>query len=129
MEVDNALQVFRERIDFEIENSVPIMKKYSEKILALINAHKALLVADSDKDTAKRILLLIRDEETRSEAIKQQSMAFKAAADAVDSSGDPPINILYIILILSIYHPHPTYGPHPYLTLTQPQHPNLTLHI
>ena len=96
MEVDNALQVFRERIDFEIENSVPIMKKYSEKILALINAHKALLVADSDKDTAKRILLLIRDEETRSEAIKQQSMAFKAAADAVDSSGDPLPLVLYI---------------------------------
>lgn len=39
IEVTRALQVFRERIDFEIENSIPKSIRYSEKILQHINAH------------------------------------------------------------------------------------------
>ena len=39
IEVTRALQVFRERIDFEIENSIPKSLRYSEKILQHINAH------------------------------------------------------------------------------------------
>lgn len=38
-EVNRALQVFRERIDFEIENSIPKSLRYSEKILHHINSH------------------------------------------------------------------------------------------
>jgi hypothetical protein len=34
-----ALQVFRERIDFEIENSIPRSLRYSEKIRSLIESH------------------------------------------------------------------------------------------
>lgn len=39
-DVSKALQVFRERMDFSIENSVPVKLKYSEKISNLINDHK-----------------------------------------------------------------------------------------
>lgn len=34
-----SMQVFRERIDFEIENSIPKSIKYSEKVFKLINSH------------------------------------------------------------------------------------------
>ena len=39
-ELSQALQVFRERIDFEIENSVPQNVRYSEKISTVITAHR-----------------------------------------------------------------------------------------
>ena len=39
-ELDRSLQVFRERIDFEIENSVPLTTLYSEKIASLINNNR-----------------------------------------------------------------------------------------
>lgn len=39
-QLNRALQVFRERIDFEIENSIPQTVKYSEKIKKLIDLHK-----------------------------------------------------------------------------------------
>lgn len=39
-EVNRSLQVFRERIDFVIENSVPKSTRYSEKIMKLINSHQ-----------------------------------------------------------------------------------------
>lgn len=39
-ELVRSLQVFRERVDFEIENSVPQTIRYSEKILNIINRHK-----------------------------------------------------------------------------------------
>lgn len=35
-----SLQVFRERIDLEIENSVPTVQKYSEKINKLVDAFR-----------------------------------------------------------------------------------------
>jgi hypothetical protein len=35
--LNRSLQVYRERIDFEIENSVPVTLRYSEKIATLIN--------------------------------------------------------------------------------------------
>lgn len=34
-----SLQIFRERIDFEIENSIPKIERYSEKIRKLIDSH------------------------------------------------------------------------------------------
>jgi hypothetical protein len=34
-----ALQIFRERIDFELENSIPKSERYSEKIRKLIQSH------------------------------------------------------------------------------------------
>lgn len=37
--LNRALQVFRERIDFEIENSIPKVVKYSEKIAKMIERH------------------------------------------------------------------------------------------
>ena len=39
-ELTRSIQVFRERVDFEIENSVPQTIRYSEKILHIINQHK-----------------------------------------------------------------------------------------
>ena len=39
-ELERSLQVFRERIDFEIENSVPLTTPYSEKIASLINSNR-----------------------------------------------------------------------------------------
>ena len=39
-QLNNNLQVFRERIDFEIENSVPETLRYSEKIATTILAHR-----------------------------------------------------------------------------------------
>lgn len=39
-ELTLALQVFRERIDFEIENSVPQTVRYSEKISKIIAEHR-----------------------------------------------------------------------------------------
>jgi hypothetical protein len=41
--VSRSLQVFRERLDFEIENSIPIDVRYSEKILQIINEHAYVL--------------------------------------------------------------------------------------
>ena len=38
-QLNRALQVFRERIDFEIENSIPQTVKYSEKINKQISLH------------------------------------------------------------------------------------------
>jgi hypothetical protein len=35
-----ALQIFRERVDFNVENMVPTTSKYSEKIRNLINTHR-----------------------------------------------------------------------------------------
>ena len=39
-ELSESLQVFRERIDFEIENSVPQTVRYSEKISKIIAEHR-----------------------------------------------------------------------------------------
>jgi hypothetical protein len=39
-QLNRSLQVFRERIDFEIENSIPQSLKYSEKIFKLIKEHR-----------------------------------------------------------------------------------------
>lgn len=38
-QASRALQVFRERIDFEIENSIPVSQRYSEKIRKMIESH------------------------------------------------------------------------------------------
>lgn len=38
-QASRGLQVFRERIDFEIENSIPISQRYSEKIRKMIDSH------------------------------------------------------------------------------------------
>eukprot|EP00596_Hydrurales_sp_CCMP1899_P001292 CAMPEP_0119049082 /NCGR_PEP_ID=MMETSP1177-20130426/62699_1 /TAXON_ID=2985 /ORGANISM="Ochromonas sp, Strain CCMP1899" /LENGTH=114 /DNA_ID=CAMNT_0007025859 /DNA_START=44 /DNA_END=384 /DNA_ORIENTATION=- len=72
-ELETSLQVFRERIDFEIENSVPLSKPYSEKIAALINSNREMLHVEADKVTASSILALITEEEKRSEDIKKQT--------------------------------------------------------
>jgi hypothetical protein len=42
--LNQSLQVFRERIDFEIENSVPITERYSEKIATIIESHRYILI-------------------------------------------------------------------------------------
>ena len=39
-EIGRAMTVFRERIDFEIENSVPTAVKYSKKIATMIDEHR-----------------------------------------------------------------------------------------
>ena len=39
-EVSRGLQLFRERVDFNIENMVPTSTKYSEKIKAMITSHR-----------------------------------------------------------------------------------------
>lgn len=39
-EIGKSLTVFRERIDFQIENTVPEAEKYSKKISAMVDAHK-----------------------------------------------------------------------------------------
>jgi hypothetical protein len=39
-QLNRSLQVFRERIDFEIENSIPQSVKYSEKIFKSIKEHR-----------------------------------------------------------------------------------------
>ncbi|RYG67654.1 DUF3645 domain-containing protein, partial [archaeon] len=70
-----ALQIFRERIDFEIENSIPTSIMYSEKIAKHIDAHGDILSVEMDRKTADYILALIRDEETKSEALKAQAAA------------------------------------------------------
>ena len=41
-ELERSLQVFRERIDFEIENSVPLTIPYSEKIASLISGNRCV---------------------------------------------------------------------------------------
>lgn len=38
--VSRSLQIFRERVDFNVENMVPITAKYSDKIRQLITDHK-----------------------------------------------------------------------------------------
>jgi hypothetical protein len=38
--VSKYLTIFRERMDYSIENSVPTHQKYSEKIAALIHEHR-----------------------------------------------------------------------------------------
>ncbi len=42
-QLNRALQIFRERIDFEIENSIPQSVKYSEKIGKLMREHRFVL--------------------------------------------------------------------------------------
>jgi hypothetical protein len=83
-EMNRSLQVFRERVDFEIENSVSLTTPYSEKIMTLISSNSAMLTLESDKTTASKILNLIRDEEIRSDAIKKQ-----ARFAVVTSKGNP----------------------------------------
>jgi hypothetical protein len=46
-EITDALQVFRERVDFEIENAVPDVKKYSEKIEKMITEHRCVRIKTS----------------------------------------------------------------------------------
>ena len=49
VQMNRSLQIFRERIDFEIENSVIQSVRYSEKIDKLIGDHRDLLVYEADR--------------------------------------------------------------------------------
>jgi hypothetical protein len=49
VQVNRSLQVFRERIDFEIENSIPHSVLYSEKVTKLIVEHKDVLALEVDR--------------------------------------------------------------------------------
>ena len=49
MQLNRALQIFRERIDYDIENSIPQTLRYSEKIEKLIAAHRDLLTMEADR--------------------------------------------------------------------------------
>jgi hypothetical protein len=39
-DVAKSLVIFRERIDYSIDNSIPVIRRYSEKISSLIDAHR-----------------------------------------------------------------------------------------
>lgn len=89
-EVIRSLQVFRERVDFEIENSVPQSVKYSQKIFNMIDNHKDILIDDREKKTSQYVLSLIQEEERRTDEIKKQASSSSinvAAADAMDLNG------------------------------------------
>lgn len=49
MQLNRALQIFRERIDHDIENSIPQTVRYSEKIDKLIAGHRDLLTMEADR--------------------------------------------------------------------------------
>ena len=70
-EMDKWLSVYRQRLDFQIETSVPVTETYSSKISKLIASHKSYLQEESDVKTAKIILSLIREEERVTEEIKR----------------------------------------------------------
>lgn len=80
-----ALKVFRERLVFEIENSIPTSTKYSDKIRQMIESHGDLLAAELDRKTADYILHMIREEEAKNEQLKKQAAA--AAAAIVEDAG------------------------------------------
>jgi hypothetical protein len=97
-----SLQVFRERIDFEIENSIPKAVKYSEKIRNLIESHgwvfvavglfhsthfsfRDLLAVEMDRKTADFILSLIQEEEVKSDQLKKQYLKSQVS-DLLESS-------------------------------------------
>lgn len=91
-----ALQVFRERINFEIENAVPVDIRYSEKIRKMIEEHGDLLSLELDRKTATFILQLIREEEAQSDALRglgnnnvnKQQQLVVYSSDAVASSSE-----------------------------------------
>lgn len=58
LQLNRALQIFRERIDFDIENSIPLTVRYSEKIEKLIASHRDLLVMEADRFTINSILAI-----------------------------------------------------------------------
>ena len=83
-----SLQLFRERIDFDIENSVPVSQPYSEKIRKAITDHQNMLSTDADMAAANRIFSIVKEEESLTGAIKTQvKIMGNAAADAIDSAG------------------------------------------
>jgi hypothetical protein len=67
-QLNHALRVFRERIDFEIENSIPQSVRYSEKIQKSIGIHGDLLSLEADRSTATFILNTIREEDVQGAA-------------------------------------------------------------
>lgn len=89
VDLNQALQVFRERIDFEIENSVPVSVRYSEKISTHIQQHANVLKSSEELAETQAILALISEEEARSDDIKRKSkqQANLAAADCIDIAG------------------------------------------
>jgi hypothetical protein len=91
---EKATEVFRERIDLSIENSVPVATKYSDKIESLIERNRNVLTKPEDIAETTAILELIREEESRSDQIKQQMKSAAspvaknlAAADLLDENG------------------------------------------
>jgi hypothetical protein len=71
-EVLACLNVFRERVDFAVENMVPVPKRYSDKIQELITKNQELLRTDPERNAASFILNIIRDAEVRNQALVDQ---------------------------------------------------------
>ena len=92
--LNRSLQVFRERVDFEIENSVPSSSAYSAKIGSIINEHNDLLQNEADKAVATKILSIIEDEERRTDEIKQSTRKKVAVAPTlIDTENNAMVSV------------------------------------
>jgi hypothetical protein len=88
-----SLQVFRERVDFVIENSVPIDLKYSDKISKMITIHGNMLQIPADRDETNRILKLVKEEENRNEMIRMRAAPISSVISVIPSNGEEGMEV------------------------------------
>ena len=73
--VQDSIQVFRERLDFSVENSVPETKPYSSRITEMVQAKSSLIRTEDERKTVAYIQRLVVDAEAKSEELKQHAAA------------------------------------------------------
>ena len=51
-----CMDTFRERIDFEVENTVPVAKAFSAKVAEMIEKNSTLIATQAERDVTDNIM-------------------------------------------------------------------------
>ena len=72
--LQQAVDVFRERLVYQVENTVPVSKPFSRKIKELIDLNQAFLTDDGDKAIVQRVLLEVVKSEEHGKAARERAL-------------------------------------------------------
>jgi len=54
--LQNCVDVFRDRVDYSVENSIPVYKAFTKKLQDMCNENRAFITAENDVQTVRNIL-------------------------------------------------------------------------
>lgn len=54
--LQNCVDVFRDRVDYSVENSIPVYKAFTKKLQELCTEHKTFITDEIDVQTVRSIL-------------------------------------------------------------------------